>query len=525
MVSIEDGMSAMGFRKIASIAKSANQNTGVYYVALESTYSPIRNILGLHGVRNEKDKKKERLREIAYPLAKADIIGFSSMTNNADFTRAIIKEIREINPKSYIVWGGIHPIVFPEDAIHSVNAICVGEGEYPFMEFISLFKSGKDYTGIKNFWFNLNGEIKRNGLLPLNKQEDMNQFPFPLYAEDEFLFKREKGFFPMTQLDFFKFNGLGYHTIWTIGCPYKCSYCSNTTFLKNDKSYGKLRYPSTEYIVNEVKNVLNKHSHVSTVVFYDDSFMSVPSSTLKKFSELWREKINLPFCVMGVIPSYVKKEKMKILIEAGMIRMRMGIQSASDRMLKFYHRPNKPGLINDVISTIGSFSDYMIPPAYDFIVDNPIETRQDIIDTLELVYSINTPFTINPHALNVYPNTVMEAQFEELGLNPKDVTASNFSHFAPTFSNILLYALTLFKPPRRLFDYMLKYVKPLLEKQTKFPKLLILFRMLYFSKRVYHHVRFMDFSIIPGRFWFLVWKLGLIEFWKKVIWKPKFRER
>src|SRR3712207_509689 len=78
--------------------------------------------------------------EIAEHLAKADMIGFPSMTGYAELTRRIAKRVRTINPSTYMIWGGIHPIIHPEDAIRAeVDAICTGEGEFAFEEFLDLF--------------------------------------------------------------------------------------------------------------------------------------------------------------------------------------------------------------------------------------------------------------------------------------------------------------------------------------------------------------------------------------------------
>jgi radical SAM superfamily enzyme YgiQ (UPF0313 family) len=51
----------------------------------------------------------------------------------------IIATIRELNSKAYIVWGGIHPIIHPEDAIKHADAICTGEGEFAFKNFLLFF--------------------------------------------------------------------------------------------------------------------------------------------------------------------------------------------------------------------------------------------------------------------------------------------------------------------------------------------------------------------------------------------------
>jgi len=51
--------------------------------------------------------------------------------------------------------------------------------------------------------------------------------------------------------------------------------------------------------------------------------------------------------------------------------------------------------IEQAAAVLAEFAPYQINPSYDIIVDNPIETRQDVVDTLELVYRMARPFTLN----------------------------------------------------------------------------------------------------------------------------------
>lgn len=345
----------------------------------------------------------------------------------------------------------------------------------------------------------------------------MDKFPFTSYADgEELVFTPKKGFVPMTMADYLNFNGTTYQTIWSIGCPYKCSFCGNTKFIENDKNYRKLRHPSVEYMLMEVKTALKKHPYLSTVMFNDDSFMAIPKATLIEFSNQWKKEINIPFAVLGVIPSFVRDDKLKILINGGMNRLRMGIQSGSDRILKFYDRPNKEGLVPKAHSMIAAYSKYMIPPAYDIIVGNPIETRQDVIDTLELLYNMERPFTIDIFALKIIPNTVMERDFLKHGISLEEIT-SNYSYIEPTFANALLFLLTVIKPPRWLFVYWLNFVKPHSEKQKLYLVFYYTSRFLWLAKRAFNHFRFMDFSTFPGRIGWVFWKLGLVKFWRKLI--------
>jgi len=72
----------------------------------------------------------------------------------------------------------------------------------------------------------------------------------------------------------------------------------------------------------------------------------------------------------------------------------MGVQSGSQRILDFYRRPTPIARVERAAADLAKFSKYHINPAYDIICDNPIETRQDVVDTLELIYRLARPFTL-----------------------------------------------------------------------------------------------------------------------------------
>jgi len=218
-VSVEDGIVTYGFRKMASVAKLLNPDVEVCFIAPGNMYSTFAFLFKSGDL--DLDFSSEDLKRIAVYLAQADMACFSSMTMLANLVKKIINCIRVINPDTYIVWGGIHAIVYPEDAIQYADAVCTGEGETAFVDFYQSYMNGNDYTKAKNFWFRVNGgEIIKNSFLPLHSSEEMNRFPLPYYAEDEKIFKRGEGFVPMTASDYVSFNGLSYTTVWTIGCPY-----------------------------------------------------------------------------------------------------------------------------------------------------------------------------------------------------------------------------------------------------------------------------------------------------------------
>ena len=511
-VSVENGIISIGFRKVVSFAKMIQPDIEVCYITPSNMYSPVDAIVNFGNTNSDLPEKDAR--EVAKYLSKADMLCFSSMTPFADLTKKIVKYTREINPNTYMTWGGIHPSVYPEDAIKFVDAICIGEGEYSFKSFISAYKNKSDYLKTGNFWFNVNGKIIKNKFLELNKTDDMEKFPFPHYAEDELVYKKELGFVPLTTSEYISLTGISYHTILAIGCPFKCTYCANSVFSENDPMYRKLRYPSVNYIIAEVKSALKKQPYISNVMFMDDGFIALPLEYLKEFGEKWKKEVDIPFGLSGVLPGYVKKEKMEILTRAGMTRMRMGIQSGSDRILKFYKRPNRPGLIKQTANTISQFSKYMIPPTYDIILDNPIETKQDVVDTLELLYEMPRPFILQIYGLRIIPNTTLADDLKKMNISLKDIS-KGYLIVEPTLANVMIYMLTTFKPPRWLFDYFLKRAEPYTVKQKQHYILLFFFRTLWLFKRGIIGVAHMDFTELPGRLGWICWKLGMVKFWRK----------
>jgi anaerobic magnesium-protoporphyrin IX monomethyl ester cyclase len=515
MVCLEDGITSCGFRKMAAYVAQLNPDTESCYVST-NRFKSLSNLLrGTFGTEGE--LSDEGVDEIAQHLATADMVGFSSMTGYAELTRRVAKRIRTINPDTFLIWGGIHPIIDPEDAIGAeVDAICTGEGEFAFREFYDLFTSGQDYTGVQNFWFKgeSDGTVIRNGFLPLMTTDEMETLPFPQYGTStERIYAPSQGFVPMTKDDYLDNFSLGYQTVWSIGCPFHCSFCGNTKFIANDPSYKKVRHPSARYIVDEIKAVRKTFPFVSQVSFHDDSFMAIPYRELEQFAELWHDELpDVPFTVYGVIPNYVKQEKFDILTWAGMHRVRMGIQSGSQQILDFYKRPTPPERILEAGAVIGTFSGkYHIPPAYDIIVDNPVETRQDVLDTLELLYTIDRPYTLYIYSLKIIPNTELSRAMTERGVDLEGISSS-YMVIPPRWGNLMLYVLAVWRPPRWLFDRLLRRVKPSSEEQPFHPRLGMVLRSAYLAKRAVDHLRFADVSVLPGRSGYVLWRLGVVGF-------------
>jgi anaerobic magnesium-protoporphyrin IX monomethyl ester cyclase len=515
LLSLEDGITACGFRKLAAYVARLNPDTEACYVTTTGNFKSVRSaVTGARGTAG--DLSDEQVDEVAHGLLGAELIGFSSMTGYAQLTRRIAARVRELDPSIYLIWGGIHPIIHPEDAITAdVDAICTGEGEFAFEEFFDAFKNERDHTKVKNFWFKRDDGVTRNHFLPLMSSEEMETLPHALFhrPEREKVYRPGEGFATIALGDYVCNYGLSYTAIWSIGCPFHCTYCGNTKFIANDLKYKRIRHPSARYMVDEIKAVRRHAPHISHVNFQDDSFMAIPYLQLEEFAELWKAELDIPFAVYGVIPNYVKRDKFEILTWAGMNRIRMGIQSGSEHILEFYKRPSPPAKIRAAGEVISNFAPkYHLAPLYDIIVDNPVETRQDVIDTLELMYEMPRPFNPLIFSLKVIPNTDLERAMKERGIDLEQINSS-YIVIPPRWANLMLYLLNVVKPPRWLWKLLLRGVRASGEEQRLYPRLGLVLRTMHLTKRALGHMRRMDFSVTPGWIGYVCWRLGLVDLW------------
>jgi anaerobic magnesium-protoporphyrin IX monomethyl ester cyclase len=509
-VSVESGITALGFRRVAAVARRLNPTTKVCFVAVDSLYSFMSQIFPTKRAVFGGDDAEE----VGRQLADSDLVCFSAMTASAKHVERIIASIRRHNRRAYVLFGGVHPIIYPDEAIAVADAICINEGEKSFESFYKAFFAGGEYRTVSGMWFRSANGVHKNPCLPLNSNEELSTLPHPYYGLDCDIYDLLKlRFRPFRRSDYLKFNGLTYRTVWSIGCPFSCTFCANDAFIALDKKYTNLRFSKTEYLIQEIEEALGIHPYLSAVAFYDDSFTALPIEAIREFSELYRRRIGLPFVVFGVHPNTISQEKVDLLASAGMNRARMGIQSGNEKMLKFYKRNTGTERIRTGAAILGKAARTykMIPPAYDVLTDNPMENRHDIVDTLRFLYQIERPYVLTVFSLRVFPRTQLWEFFvahPEFGNPQSDM--SSYLETRKTMGNILLYLVGTVKPPRWLFEWLLGFVRGYDEHPREYPTLHFLVKNVYLSRRALDHLGRLDFTVIVGRWTYYVWKIGLV---------------
>jgi len=263
------------------------------------------------------DKKVTESQERIYNMVKdfkPHVIGYSCMTGEHYDILKINTRLKK-DFEFISVMGGPHATfnrsIIEED---DLDAICTGEGDNSFPEFINRIQNEEEWWLTPTFHTKHKGQIYRNPLADL--VPDLNDLPFPdrqvLYDADPDLAKIGNKSF-----------------ISARGCPYKCTYCFNKQYNDNYKGKGQiLRVRSPQLVVDEIERVKNKYP-LDTVTFTDDIFTLRPSGWIVEFSDLYKKRIGLPFNITARASS-VKKEDIKTLKNAGLAYVWMGVECGDE---------------------------------------------------------------------------------------------------------------------------------------------------------------------------------------------------
>jgi len=130
---------------------------------------------------------------------------------------------------------------------------------------------------------------------------------------------------------------------------------------------------------------------------------------------MYKSEVGLPFQCLAE-PRTVTPEKMAVFVDAGMANIQIGVQTGSGRIKKMYGRPQTNEEIVSMGALIKRYLDRIRPPIYDFILDNPWETVEDKIETLQLLLQIPRPYFLQLFSLVFFPGTVLYERAKKEGL-------------------------------------------------------------------------------------------------------------
>ena len=335
-------------------------------------------------------------------------VGVSLMSIDYHKAIAITKIIREVLPNTPVVWGGIHPSIYPDMCLEFADYVSVGESEKTILDIAEAFQYNQTIEQINNIAYIRDGKIIKNPLnLPLENLDTIA--PYEHIPRNCFVLDK-KNVLPLTERlyrIYDKTRGNSYSVVSSRGCPFSCTYCCNN-FYKNLYSNTKIRRRSVDHIIGEIEMALKDNPNLDFINFEDDSFLSCKIEYMAEFAEKYMQKISLPFIVHS-IPLSITEEKIILLKKAGLAWVNVGLQSGSDYILNEIYK--RKSLKEDFIKAYQILKKYDIAAFYDVLVDNPYESEADKIATMEVVFNIPNPYIICVFSLTFYPGSELYDRF------------------------------------------------------------------------------------------------------------------
>jgi len=364
-----------------------------------------------------------------------DVVGLSAMTYEAGCLHELAKRVKARLPGVTVVAGGPHPSVAADDVLAdaAVDLVVRGEGEFTFVDVLDGLDAGRtDWDGCLGVsWRRASAIVHEPDRPP---PADLDAMPFPAWD----------------LVDHAK-----YHTVPRGGviyahkefatmfssraCPWRCTYCHN--------SYGKaFRERSAENVLAEMELLITRHG-VKEFVFMDDIF-NFRAERAKKIARGilandWKIRLTFPNGFRGDI---LDEELVDLLVEAGMYRCMVAIESAVPRIQKVMKKNLK-------IERTARIVDYLAAKGVlvhgAFMLGFPSETEAEMQRTIDwaAASSFHTAafFRVIP-----FKGTELFKEVEEAGYE----LPSDWSAYEPYQSDINLSAVpedTIFRLRKRAY--------------------------------------------------------------------------
>lgn len=313
-----------------------------------------------------RQKNYQKLLEEEIP--ESDLIGFSVMTTQVNEALSLSRKVRKLNPRALIVWGGLHPTLFPEStAGHPLIDIAViGEGEETLLAIAECLKNGT-LTSLKQIsgaaFKNKEGRVIITGKRPSLK---MSEIPLPNWELE-----------PKEILE--NIDIIPTHT--SRGCPHRCAFCVNAIA----NNMWRAREPGE--VLEDIRIIKSKkYFQGKPLRFWDENFFVNKKRAEEIIDGLIEKNLTIPW-ETTIRANYIRKDfiddrflaKIK---KSGCYLLSFGAESGSPKILR---KLDKDITREEIINSAQSCLRHGIIPQYSFMVGLPEETKEDIKMTLELI--------------------------------------------------------------------------------------------------------------------------------------------
>ncbi len=340
----------------------------------------------------------EYLREHGY-----DVVGIPTFTSTADYCFATARLVRNVLPRTVIVFGNIHASSQPELTLRQcpeVDFIVKHEGEFTFDALLTALADGRPVDDIP-------GIVRRDGEGAVETANrpfiaDLDSLPLGFYGDLDL-----NRYVPHPTQYVVLPN---YPLVTQRGCPYPCTYCEASVILGK-----KARFFSVPRVIEELK-VLRDEKGARGVYFQDSTFTMNKKYVMELCDAMVRERVGVLWSC-NTRADRVDDELCAAMREAGCRQMILGIESGNQQSLDLVKKQTTVDVQTRGVQCIHR---HRIATACSYILCLPGETEEMAWKTIEYAKSLAS--RIGMFYLPVpYPGSVLyQACAEDGGIRPTD---------------------------------------------------------------------------------------------------------
>ena len=289
-----------------------------------------------------------------------DVVGVTGYSMHVLRNLELCRIAKERVPGCRTVVGGHHATLEPTDFFEpSIDYVVIGEGVRPFRQILRALEENRPVQDTPGVWSRVDGEFRFGGDPPAY---DINTIPVP----DRTLVPQDR---QQYYIDWMSPIAL---MRTTVGCPYRCTFCSLWRIMD-----GRYYKRDLDAVVHELKEIPERY-----VFFVDDEPFVDPrrmSELADKIREAGIDKEYFAYCrIDSLLRDLDLMRKWK---DIGLRRLLLGVETIFDHELADYNKRQKR---QEIIEGLKAMRDCGILVFCNFII-NPSYTEREFQEVIAFI--------------------------------------------------------------------------------------------------------------------------------------------
>lgn len=317
------------------------------------------------------------------------VIGFTCMfSQDWVFHRELIQYVRKLYPESIFVTGGEHVSSLPEYCLEDcpeLDICVVGEGEEVFVKLLSVLEKKGSLSDVPGLVYRTGERGTYCSTPRASRIREIDKIPLPAWD--------------ITPMENYLSRELNYHIrrgrtipmLATRGCPYRCTFCSNSNMWS---SPWIARNPKS--VVDEMEYYI-KHYKADNFVFSDLTAVVTRDGIVNLCNEILNRKLDITWQLPTLRTEAIDSDVLKLMHKAGCRDLDVAIESGSKDVLESVHKRNSP---ERLVSLIRNGVDIGMNLSSNIVLGLPREGIGDFFKTYWLVVKLAF---IGLQEVNVFP--------------------------------------------------------------------------------------------------------------------------